>query len=213
MFDFIGKRSLGVALFISVLMTMSLSIIALATMARLSEMAHTTGKDLQDRKLLAHTYSAVNIVNGELRELIDSRFQFDDAYSISGGLGGSSTTNDGNFKYYPRDISYATNAASTPKFAYRATARRLTTKKDALIYGLNADGKTDYLPDKNACYDITVDVREVLYLGSNSYVTFKDTSNKIPGKSDFALGKMKTIGLIACFSIDGINEWDEDEED
>ncbi|MBQ4437266.1 hypothetical protein II898_00135 [bacterium] len=212
MFDFAERKHLGIALFISVLMTMSLSIIALATMARLSETAHTTGKDLQDRKLLAYTYSAVNIVNGELRELVDSSLQFDDAYSISGGLGGSSTENEGNFRYYPRDISYATNAASAPKFAYRAAARRLTTKEDALVYGLNADGSTVYDPDKSACYDITVDVREVLYVGSNNYVTFKETSNKIPGKSDFALGKMKTVGMVACFSRDGINAWTEDEE-
>ena len=211
MFDFIGRKHQGIALFISVLMTMSLSIIALATMARLSETAHTTGKDLQDRKLLTYTYSAVNIVNGELRELIDSSFEFDDAYSISGGLGGSTTTNDGNFKYYPRDISYATNAASAPKFAYRAAARRLTTKKDAKLYGINDDGETDYDPGKNACYDVTVDVREVLYVGSNNYVTFKDTNNKIPGKSDFALGKMKTIGMVACFSKDGVNNWTEED--
>ena len=67
-------RSKGVALFISVLMTMSLSIIALATMARLSEVSHTTGKELQDRRLLVYAYSAVNIVNGELRRILRTEF-------------------------------------------------------------------------------------------------------------------------------------------
>lgn len=205
MFDFIGKRHSGVALFISVLMTMTLSIVALATMARLSETAHTTGKDLQDRTLLAYAYSAVNIVNGELRTLVDSTFQFEDAYSISGGMGGSTTTNDGTFRYYPKDISSATNAKDAPYFAYRATARRLTTKEAANLYGLNAGGATSYKVDKNACYDITVDVREVVYVGSNTYVTFRDDSNKIAGKADFSLGKIKTIGLISCFSRDGEN--------
>lgn len=205
MLKFIGKKYQGVALFISVLMTMSLSIIALATMARLSETAHTTGKDLQDRRLLAYAYSAVNIVNGELRTLVDSTFQFEDAYSITGGLGGSTTSNDGTFRYYPKDISGASGEADAPFFAYRATARRLTTAKAAALYGLNQDGATDYSPDKNACYDITVDVREVLYVGVNNYVTFKDNSNKIAGKANFSLGKIKTIGLISCFSRDGEN--------
>jgi|GEM_PF-2498358 len=205
MSGFIEKKHHGVALFISVLMTMSLSIIALATMARLSENAHTTGKDLQDRRLLAYAYSAVNIVNGELRTLVDSTFQFEDAYSITGGLGGSTTANDGTFRYYPKDISSATNAADAPYFAYRAVARRLTTREAADLYGLNADHSTTYSPDKNACYDITVDVREVIYVGSNNYVTFKDNSNKIDGKAEFSLGKMKTTGLITCFSRDGEN--------
>ena len=96
-------RSKGVALFISVLMTMSLSIIALATMARLSEVSHTTGKELQDRRLLVYAYSAVNIVNGELRQLIDSTFQCEDAYAITGGVG-KNTKNEGNFKNYSRVI-------------------------------------------------------------------------------------------------------------
>ena len=214
MFDFIAKKRLGIALFISVLMTMSLSIIALATMSRLSETAHTTGKDLQDRKLLAYAYSAVNIVNGELRRLVDSTFQFEDTYSISGGLGGSTTSNDGTFRYYPKDISSATNADDAPYFAYRAVARRLTTKAHPSLYGL-ADDSVTFGTDSIACYDITVDVREVVYVGSNNYVTFKDNSNKINGKPNFSLGKMKTVGLIACLSRDGENSWvgDDDEGD
>ncbi len=205
MFDFIAKKQLGVALFISVLMTMTLSIIALATMSRLSETAHTTGKELQDRKLLAYAYSAVNIVNGEIRACVDGEFQFGDAYAISGGLQGCKKENDGKFRYYPKDIAAATNAADAPLFAYRAVARRLTTKEKPNLYGLNKSGDVTYAPDKNACYDITVDVREVIYVGSNSYVTFKDNSNKIDGKSEFSLGKMKTIGLVSCFSRDGEN--------
>lgn len=208
MFDFSCKRQPGVALFISVLMTMSLSIIALATLSRLSETAHTTGKDLQDRKLLAYAYSAVNIVNGELRQLVDSTFECEDAYSITGGVGGNTTTNDGTFRYYPRDISLAPNSEDSnlrPLFAYRATARRLTTDPNASMYGLNAGAEVKYKKDANACYDVTVDVREVVYVGSGNYVTDKDTSSIIANKPSFALGKMKTIGLVSCFSRDGEN--------
>ena len=211
MFDFIAKKRRGVALFISVLMTMTLSIIALATMARLSESAHTTGKELQNKRLLAYAYTAVNVVNGELRTLIDSTFQFEDAYALSGNLGGSTTVNEGKFRYYPRDIMSATNASDAPDFAYRAVARKLTNSEYPKLYGLNEDGNVKYGSDTNACYDITVDVREVLYVGSSTYVTFKDNSNVIKGKNDFALGKMKTIGLISCFSRDGDN-WASDED-
>lgn len=212
MFDLIDKKHSGVALFISVLMTMSLSIIALATMARLSETAHTTGKDLQDRRLLTFAYSAVNIVNGEMRSLIDSTYQFEDAYAIGNGMGGSTTENDGSFRYYPcGDISSA-SVADDVKFAYRAVARRLTTSETARVYGLNPDSTAIYGRDKNACYDITVDVREVIYVGSANYVTFKDETNKIQGKPNFSLGKMKTIGLISCFSRDGENRPINDED-
>lgn len=193
----------GVALFISVLMTMSLSVIALATMSRLSETAHTTGKDLQDRRLLAYAYSAVNIVNGELRALVDSTFECEDAYSITGGMGGSTTTNDGSFRYYPRDISFA--STSTPVFAYRAVARRLTTNSSAMMYGLNSINNNqpsiDFSKDKNACYDVTVDVREVIEVGTGN-ITQDNTA--IQG-TKYSLGKVKTIGLISCFSRDGKN--------
>ena len=195
----------GVALFITVLITMSLSVIALATVARLSETAHTTGKDLQDRKLLAYAYSAVNIVNGELRNLVDSTFECEDAYSISGGMGGSTTTNDGTFRYYPRDISVT--SGEKPIFAYRAVARRLTTDAGARMYGINGlnNSTVSFSRDKNACYDVTVDVREVIEIGSANIT--KDSASDIPGyeSSGYSLGKMKTIGLISCFSRDGEN--------
>jgi hypothetical protein len=195
----------GVALFITVLLTMSLSVIALATVARLSETAHTTGKDLQDRRLLAYAYSAVNIVNGELRNLVDSTFECEDAYSISGGMGGSTTTNDGTFRYYPRDISVT--SGEKPMFAYRAVARRLTTDAGARMYGINGlnNSTVEFSRDKNACYDVTVDVREVIEVGSANIT--KDSASDIAGyeNSGYSLGKMKTIGLISCFSRDGEN--------
>ena len=186
-------------------MTMSLSIIALATISRLSETAHTTGKDLQDRRLLAYAYSAVNIVNGELRNLVDSTFNCEDAYSISGGLGGNATTNDGTFRYYPRDISV--NSGEKPIFAYRAVARRLTTDAGARMYGINGMNNTniEFSRDKNACYDVTVDVREVIEIGTTNIT--KDSASDIAGfeNSGYSLGKMKTIGLVSCFSRDGEN--------
>lgn len=187
----------GVALFISVLMTMSLSIIALATMARLSEVAHTTGKDLQERRLLAYAYSAVNIVNGEIRQVIDATFECADAYAITGGLG-NTTENDGTFKYYPRPLSTSTSNYP-PRFAYRAVARRLTTNENASFYGLNS--KADAFKTENsACYDITVDVREVIDLGENSTNIKIDAASQATGNSRYSMGKMKTIGLISCFS-------------
>ncbi|MBO4705685.1 MAG: hypothetical protein J5647_08135 [Spirochaetaceae bacterium] len=197
-------RSKGVALFISVLMTMSLSIIALATIARLSELSHTTGKDLQDRRLLTYAYSAVNIVNGELRQLIDSTFECEDAYSINGGLE-NATTNDGTFKYYPRDISTNPGSGFEPRFAYRAVARRITTDKNALLYGLNtavgSGTSGTYAKDKAACYDVTVDVREVIDLGTNTNNIKMDLASQTEGTNGrYSLGKMKTIGLISCFT-------------
>ena len=120
-------------------------------------------------------------------------------------MGGSTTTNDGTFRYYPRDISVTTG--EKPIFAYRAVARRITTETGARMYGINGLGNSniDFSRGKNACYDVTVDVREIIELGGSNVT--KDSSSDIPGyaSSGYSLGKMKTIGLISCFSRDGEN--------
>ena len=75
------------------------------------------------------------------------------------------------------------------------------------MYGINGLKNTsiEFSRDKNACYDVTVDVREVIEIGGGNIT--KDSDSDIPGhaNSGYSLGKMKTIGLISCFSRDGEN--------
>jgi hypothetical protein len=177
------EKKIGVALFISILMTMSLAIIAMASMSRLSEVTHTTGKNLQERQLILYSQSAANIVNGEIQKIIDAQLDFADIYTIE-GFGG-----EGTLRYYPRDISV--NPGGNPTlFGYRATAKLFARE------GFTPPGSTTPIPQNGACYDIVVDVREVYLLDSGNISS--DVSSKTD-VSKYYLGKAKTVGIISCF--------------
>jgi len=182
----VDKRS-GIALFIAMLMSMSLAVIALSSMARLSETTHTSGKTLQDRRLIMYAQSAANIVSGEIQKLIDSEISMGQTYNIFGVSGEKS------FKFYPRDIYVNPGISGSPTvFGYRATARLFAGPGDTPP-GFNT-GNT--VPANGSCYDITIDVREVIYLPSGSVDA--DNASKT-AMSRYYLGKMKTVGIISCF--------------
>lgn len=194
-------RSRGAALFVSVLMTFSLSIIALATMSRLSEVAHTRAGDYDERRLQIYAFSAMNIVNGELRQLLDSTLDFADAYSIGGGDGASTAVVNRDFKYYPRD-NIGANGGVDPSFAYRAVARKLTTSGSSMLYGINK--YTFKTKGGDACYDIMVDVRIVNVHSQGRIAVDPEDINEVGNKA-YVLGKMKTVGQISCFTKGEIN--------
>ena len=152
--------------------------------------------------MLAYAHSATNLANGDLRNLIDSTYEFLPTYSVTGGLGQSEGDNK-IFKYYPRDITIAAtlneNENYRPLFAYRAFARKITTDPNANPYGLNSENKVVYGADTNACYDVTIDVREVVFVGPSAYITDTDDSI-IEAKPTWSLGRMKTVGMVSCFA-------------
>lgn len=180
-------RHRGIALFISVLMSMSLAVIAVASMSRLSETSHQTGKTLQDRRLIMFAESASNIVSAELEELINSEIGFSSVHYIHGPEGNAS------FKYYPRDITINPGSSGRPTlFGYRAQARLFATA------GMTPPGiQTGVsIPANGACYDITIDVREVIHLPSGSVNADDNSSTDV---FQYYLGKTKTVGVISCF--------------
>lgn len=180
-------RHSGIALFMSILMSMSLAVIALASMSRLSETAHQTGKSMQERRLILFAESASNIVSAELQDLINAELDYASVHYISG--------NDGNasFKYYPRDITVNPGSSGRPTlFGYRAQARLFATA------GMTPPGLQSgvSVPANGACYDITIDVREVIHIPSGSVDA--DTNSTTPA-FQYYLGKTKTVGVISCF--------------
>jgi len=180
----IASRHLGIALFMSILMSMSLAVIAVASMSRLSEASHQTGKTLQDRKLLMFAESASNIVSAELQEAIDGEIDFSSIHYIHGPTGNAS------LKYYPRDITINPGSSGMPTlFGYRAVARLFATA------GMTPPGMDEPIPSNGACYDITIDVREVINLSG----TVNADSNSSTSVFQYYLGKMKTVGVISCF--------------
>lgn len=185
------KRSLktekGIALFVSMLMSMSLAVIALSSMSRLSETTHTAGKTLQDRRLLMYAQSAGNIVVAEIQALIDAEIVMADTYTVH-GLGGEKE-----FKYYPRDVFINPDISGNPTmFGYRAVAKYFAGPGDTPPVYL--PGNT--VPPNGACYNITVDVREVIYLPSGAIHSDENSKTTM---QRYYLGKMKTIGMISCF--------------
>jgi len=185
LFDNLSKARHGVALFVAMLMSMSLAVVAVASMSRLSEVAHASGKGLQERKLLMYAQSAANIVNGKVQELINSHEDFLTTYEIFGNTG------EGSFVYYPRDIFVNPDISGLPTiFGYRARATLVASEGDT------PPGFRNSVPAGWRCYDIMIDVREVLYLPSGNI------DQKSGGKTDLSryyMGKMKTVGTISCF--------------
>jgi hypothetical protein len=185
--NFISEKQRGIALFVAMLMSMSLAVVAMTSMAKLSEMTHTSGKGLEERKLLMYAQSAANIVSGEIQQMIDSELNPSDDYSIYG------ITGEGSYKFYPRDIFVNPDLSGTPSlFGYRARARLFASNGDAPP-GF-ATGNT--VPANGRCYDITIDVREVIYIPTGNADSDGDSDTDM---SKYYLGKMKTIGIISCF--------------
>jgi hypothetical protein len=176
----------GIAVFVAMLMSMSLAVIAMSSMARISESAHTTGKSLQERRLLMYAQSAANIVNGKIQELIDAQITHGSTYKIEGAV-------DGALIYYPRYIYINPDISGTPTvFGYRAEARLMA------VAGDTPPGFKDPVPVGRACYDIVIDVREVIYTPGGP-IDYDDTSDVFTPLARYFLGKMKTVGIISCF--------------
>ncbi|HRZ80008.1 MAG TPA: hypothetical protein P5044_08375 [bacterium] len=189
MFGKLYGEKKGIALFMSILMSMSLAVIALASMARLSETTHQTGKTLQERKLLLFADSAVNIASAEIFTAIKEDIAFAPNYYVHGPAGVA------DFKYYPRDITINPGSSGRPTlFGYRAHARFFAGN------GVTPPGFPASLsvPSDGACYDITIDVREVIHLpnGDRKADAGSTTTENV---FQYFLGKTKTVGSIVCF--------------
>jgi len=172
----------GVALFVSILMSTSLAVIAMVSMNRVSESSHLIGSSMQERRILLYAQSAVNLAIAEVQDKINEEPNPQFQYSIGGG-------GIGVFKYYPVDINVV---GKTTKFAYRARALRFANPNES-VPGLKI-GQS--LPDNGYCYDIVVDVAEVINVPSGFY---PDVPPELRLSSRYYLGRIKTVGVISCF--------------
>ncbi|HPS31109.1 MAG TPA: hypothetical protein PLZ43_12695 [bacterium] len=187
-FEMAASRHRGIALFISILMSLSLAVVALASMSRLSETAHQTGKSLQDRRLLMFAESASNIVSAELEDVMKDELDYAPEHFVHGPAGIAA------FKFYPRDITINPGTSGRPTlFGYRAHARLFATA------GMTPPGVKPgvTIPSDGACYDITIDVIEVINLPSGSVNA--DAFSRSTNIFQYYFGKMKTVGVISCF--------------
>jgi len=185
--SFFSNRK-GIALFVSILISMSLAVTAVASMARLSETTHQTGKTLQEKRLLMFAESAANIVNGELEQILVSEIAFGESYLVHG------VEDEKAYVYYPKDVSLNPGTTGRPTlFGYRANAR-LYAVSGQTPPGLQTG---NVLTGDTACYDITIDVVEII-LAPSGMVTSEGSDVTTPSFRYYK-GKMKTVGVISCF--------------
>jgi hypothetical protein len=190
----IFQRKKGIALFVSILLSMGLSVISLSAMLRISSVTQTTGESLRDKRLLMYAESAVAIAAAEVQVMAtnDAVIGYNTVYNISG------TGGDFSFRFYPQDVSLnpATYYDRT-LFAYRAVARRFAGA-GSWPPGFSAP----VLQTEGQCFDITVDVREVIYIepvGGVAPNVDAQSSFLAPGSTRYFMGKTKTVGVINCF--------------
>ncbi len=186
----ISHKKRGVALFVSVLLSMSLAAISISAMLRISSVSQSTGAGLQDKKLLMYAESVISIASAEVQKMAteDEVIGYNTVYHISGGT-------DHSFRYYPRDVSIVPSSFyDRTLFAYRAVARRF-----AGAGSFPPGFSTPILDTEGQCFDITVDVREVIYIDDpNTNVDAPDTL--IVGTDGrYYLGRSKTVGAVSCF--------------
>lgn len=170
----------GVALFVSMLLSMSVAVVSLSTMNRIAMSSRSSGDNLSDKKLLNYAHSAALIASAEIQNRLKGSGDSEAIYIINGNSGPKS------FIFYPVDI---TTFSPDINFAYRAVARRFSGM------GQTPPGAKTSLGSKAYCYDITVDVKEVFYVGPGSW----KADTEAQAGNNYFFGKAKSIGIISCF--------------
>lgn len=179
---FISGKKRGVALFLSVLMSMSLAMVAVVSMNRFTQSSALTGSSLKDRKILLYAQSASNIITAAIQDSINEKTSPDNTYLFpaSGAVD--------KFVFYPVDISVT---ARKTLFGFRAKAVIFAGKDDM------PPGASAKLSENNYCYDVIMDVVEILEPSGGTVGAGSDV--KMGANTRYYFGDMKTIGFISCF--------------
>ncbi len=174
--EFVAK---GVALFIAILMSFSVALLAAsgATRAQQATMIavdHARSFQLKlyateaARLALAHIQSQINVPTNNVEE----------TYTIEGSTAGS-------FIFFPS----APGGSRGPYFGYRAKARLVGVPGEIL------PGMKDPLAADNYCFDILAEVRDIVPMPAGTSAPSDDVISTSLG---LAWGKTKSVGMIAC---------------
>ncbi len=180
--DLLWRRQ-GIAVFMAALILLSVSILALSTMTRISETSQRAGQALAARKLALIADAGVRVA------LADITDQFFAAPGSPDTIFVNATNSSGDPT--PRLLVDRSNGTpGVPLFGYRA-------KASILLIG---DGTT-VLPGSEfpvsanyTCYHVTVDVTDILAMGS----TVDSNAGSPTGYSGYYYGAMKSVGLTTC---------------
>ncbi len=174
-------RRRGIAIFMASLILLSISILALSTMNRLSEATQATGKALENKKLSLLATAATSVALAEITEQFINN-------AVPPIYINASNTSSGQTQF---KILYESRVdPAEPLFGYRARANLLVVGD-----GTTMPPGTDIpLSTRNTCYDIVVDTIEVIpQTGANIQTSLGGPA------TGYYFGQIKSVGVTSCF--------------
>lgn len=173
----------GIAMFMASLILLSISVLALSTMNRLSEASQATGKAQESKKLAILADSATRVALAEVTAQFIGASNAPNIIYVN-----ASNSSSGQTLY--RVVT--DTDASTPLFGYRARANLLMVGDGSTT----PPGTEIPLSNRNTCYDIVVDTVEVIPLTAANSTVHSTLGGPSSG---YYWGQMKSIGVTSCF--------------
>lgn len=176
------RRQQGAAIFVAMLILLSLSIVAMSSMARTSESSYLAGKDIEKKRLFLMSESAVRIALANLGKQVKEKSTPPSPASPFLYVSADNVT-QGTFILFPDNTN--------PVFAYRATANLLAAGPT----NFKLPGSSAFVPKRTYCFDVVVDTKEIIYITGTVSVN-NDGADVLP--AGYHYGETKSTGVISC---------------
>ncbi len=177
------SRRRGIAIFMAALILLSVSILSLSTMTRISETSQHAAQALAARKMALIADAAVRVA---LADIVDQFF------NVPGSpdtifVNKTNSANDPNPRLL---VDRSGGDPGVPLFAYRAAAHLLLVGDNTTILpGTEFPVSANY-----TCYHVMVDSTELLPLGAG----VQSDAGSPPGYSGYYYGARKSVGITTC---------------
>ncbi|MCK5807708.1 hypothetical protein KAH37_01855 [bacterium] len=169
----------GIALFVAILMSMSVALIAMASATKAQQTTRMVSAHQTLFQMRLFATEAAQLALADIQSQINVQTAtVENEYTIEGPVLGS-------YIFYPN----APGGAKKPLFGYRAKAILVA------IPGERLPSMSGPLPADNFCFDIVADAREVLELPAGG---MGRPADKISGVGNFYWGRNKNVGTIVC---------------
>ena len=179
----------GIAMFMAALILLSLSILALSSLSRISESTYIAGQNLSAKRLSILADSATRLALAEISSLFMSTSGTPAELYVNQTYDASGTSQF----LVVQDKGDATTPA-TP-FAFRA-------KASLILEGNGSDtlpGSEIPIARRNYCYDILIDTRELIKNTGATVVTPNLGIFTATDGTKYYFGQLKSQGVTTCF--------------
>jgi len=172
----------GIAIFMATLILLSLSVLSLSIMNRVSESSFLAGQAIEKKRLAIHAESAMRVALAEVNERVFNDLPPATIYYVNGGATDV-------LKIFYDKIDPANPA---PVFAYRAKAIMIAQGPDQAPPGI----ENAMLTLHTYCYDVVIDTREIIKATGTNIASEMGTP---VGLSGYYFGEAKSLGVTSCF--------------